>query len=542
MGKLFSLLKASMTDGMQIFRISKNSAKGKKSNQTGLLIAIAALIGFSIWVYADKLLDSLTDVGAGFVVLTLFVIITSVLTLVEGIYKSGDLLFNCRDDDLMLSLPIKKSTVLFIRVFKLYVFELLYNSLFLIPAMIAYAIRTDVSWTFYLSSLAAILLLPIVPIVIGCIIGGVIVGVSSRFRLKNLVQIIVTMAFLLGIFIVFSNINSVIAGIAANATSINDVITRLYYPAGAYIGMVTNFSIINFLIFIAVHIAIFGVMLLVLSKIYYKINSRAKTIKIHTHKTAYKIKRRSVIHAIIAKEFNKFINTPVFVINAGFGLVLFVVACVLVNVNLDSITSFLQNYDVELDFNLAEIVKQFAPAILFCLIVMASVMSSITSSMISLEGRAFNILKSIPVKPTTIIISKVLAAVLVMLPFILIGDLIMFAKFDFNLLEIILILLASIVLPLLAELIGIALNLKYPKMNAENDAEVVKQSISTLIATFLGMGITALTIFIVAQTLSSGAPLDLVLGGGVVVSVLICTWLIIYVDKIGTKKFLQINV
>ncbi|MBQ3469573.1 hypothetical protein IJH16_01205 [Candidatus Saccharibacteria bacterium] len=542
MGKLFSLLKASMTDGMQIFRISKNSAKGKKSNQTGLLIAIAALIGFSIWVYADKLLDSLTDVGAGFVVLTLFVIITSVLTLVEGIYKSGDLLFNCRDDDLMLSLPIKKSTVLFIRVFKLYVFELLYNSLFLIPAMIAYAIRTDVSWTFYLSSLAAILLLPIVPIVIGCIIGGVIVGVSSRFRLKNLVQIIVTMAFLLGIFIVFSNINSVIAGIAANATSINDVITRLYYPAGAYIGMVTNFSIINFLIFIAVHIAIFGVMLLVLSKIYYKINSRAKTIKIHTHKTAYKIKRRSVIHAIIAKEFNKFINTPVFVINAGFGLVLFVVACVLVNVNLDSITSFLQNYDVELDFNLAEIVKQFAPAILFCLIVMASVMSSITSSMISLEGRAFNILKSIPVKPTTIIISKVLAAVLVMLPFILIGDLIMFAKFDFNLLEIILILLASIVLPLLAELIGIALNLKYPKMNAENDAEVVKQSISTLIATFLGMGITALTIFIVAQTLSSGAPLDLVLGGGVVVSILICTGLIIYVDKIGTKKFLQINV
>lgn len=542
MGKLFSLLKASMTDGMQIFRISKNSAKGKKPNQTGLLIAIAALIGFSIWVYADKLLDSLTDVGAGFVVLTLFVIVTSVLTLVEGIYKSGDLLFNCRDDDLMLSLPIKKSTVLFIRVFKLYVFELLYNSLFLIPAMIAYAIRTDVSWTFYLSSLAAILLLPIVPIVIGCIIGGVIVGVSSRFRLKNLVQIIVTMAFLLGIFIVFSNINSVIAGIAANATSINDVITRLYYPAGAYIGMVTNFSIINFLIFIAVHIAIFGVMLLVLSKIYYKINSRAKTIKIHTHKTAYKIKRRSVIHAIIAKEFNKFINTPVFVINAGFGLVLFVVACVLVNVNLDSITSFLQNYDVELDFNLAEIVKQFAPAILFCLIVMASVMSSITSSMISLEGRAFNILKSIPVKPTTIIIGKVLAAVLVMLPFILIGDLIMFAKFDFSLLEIILILLASIVLPLLAELIGIALNLKYPKMNAENDAEVVKQSISTLIATFLGMGITALTIFIVAQTLSSGAPLDLVLGGGVVVSILICTGLIIYVDKIGTKKFLQINV
>ena len=162
--------------------------------------------------------------------------------------------------------------------------------------------------------------------------------------------------------------------------------------------------------------------------------------------------------------------------------------------------------------------------------------------MISLEGRAFNILKSIPVKPTTIIISKVLAAVLVMLPFILIGDLIMFAKFDFSLLEIILILLASIVLPLLAELIGIALNLKYPKMNAENDAEVVKQSVSTLIATFLGMGITALAIFIVAQTLSSGAPLDLVLGGGVVVSILICTGLIIYVDKIGTKKFLQINV
>ena len=152
------------------------------------------------------IIEQLIPVHMEVFLLTLFVVLFSILTIVEGIYKAGNLLFNCKDDNLLLSLPIKKSTVLFIRILKFYLFELLYNSLFILPAMVVYVQYVNVTWTFYLVSFFTILLLPIVPIVISCIIGGIISYSSSKFKLKNIAQIAITMVFLLAVFLVSFNL------------------------------------------------------------------------------------------------------------------------------------------------------------------------------------------------------------------------------------------------------------------------------------------------------------------------------------------------
>ena len=134
-----------------------------------------------------------------------------------------------------------------------------------------------------------------------------------------------------------------------------------------------------------------------------------------------------------------------------------------------------------------------------------------------------------------------MTAVIIMLPFMLAGDLIMFLRFDFSILQMLLILLASFILPMVAEIFGIIFNLKYPKMNGESDAEVVKQSTSSFVATFFGMGVTAAAVYGLVQLLSSGASLDLVLAGGVGVFALVLLALIFYLKKAGTKKFLEIE-
>lgn len=540
MGKLVSLLKASMTEGMSLFVIGKRNKNGRKSSPA-LPIVLAVLIGFSVFGYAGIMLDSLTESGVGFVMLTLFVLITAILTLVEGIYKAGSLLFNCKDDDMMLSLPIKKSTVLFVRVFKLYVFEVAYNALFMFPAMLAYALQVGADWSFCLASAAALIFLPVIPVVLACIIGGMIAGVSAHFKMKNIVQIILTTVILLGVLAVVGNLEGLMAELAKHATSINDLLTKLYYPAGAYVSMVTDFNWLTFAIFLGVNIVLFGLMVLVLGKVYYKINSRVKIVKTGARKLEYEVKKRSVVSAIVHKELKKFIDTPVFVINAGFGLVLFLVGTIIISINFESLAGFLKGYGVESVDGLGDIAKNFAPALLFGLLVMASLMSSITSSVISLEGRAFNILKTLPVKPITIIMGKVLTAVLIMMPFILAGDIVMFVRFDFSLLQILMILLASFILPMVAEMIGVAINLKYPKMNAASDAEVVKQSTSPMVATFLGMGLTILSAYLIIMTISNGVSMDLVLASGTLIYAVIFVLLALYLKKAGTKKFYQIE-
>ena len=154
--KIISLIKATMTDNMNLFRI-RNKDKNKSSNKI-MVAFLVIFFFFYIWSFANTIMEQLIETHTEYVLLTLFVLITTILTLVEGIYKSGSLLFNCKDDDLLLSLPIKKSMALFIRVFKFYIFELLYNSLFLVPAIVVYAtkVQKDACRTKYAGALLVI--------------------------------------------------------------------------------------------------------------------------------------------------------------------------------------------------------------------------------------------------------------------------------------------------------------------------------------------------------------------------------------------------
>ena len=506
MRKLFLLLKVSMTEDMNLFKIST------KKNNAFTKIAVPIILSFVLmsvmYFYAELFISKLSPLNMEFVILTIFIILTSVMTLIEGIYKSGNLLFNCKDDNLLLSLPIKKRTVLFIRVFKFYAFELLYNSLFLIPAMFVYARYVNPSISFYALSVISLLVFPIIPILISCLIGTFTTFLASKFKGKNMVQTIISVLFLLGIMYLSYNSENLVANIAQNASGINDFITKLYYPAGAYIELVTNFNAPKLIEFILIHTVIFIIIIFLIGRVYFNINSKVKSVKNNKEKTEYKIKTSKPIIALIKKEFSRFINSTVFITNAGFGLVLFIIGCVLINIRLASILSMANQYELPISI---EDINKYLPIILYGFVCFTSFMTSITSSMISLEGKSFNILKSLPIKPITIVKAKVLAAVIIMIPCILIGDFIAIFKYNFDILSIITIMIASILLPLLSETIGIYVNLKYPRMDAKNDTEVVKQSMSSSVSVFLGIGLFGLTVFLLYKAIAVGLSNNLIL-------------------------------
>ena len=81
------------------------------------------------------------------------------------------------------------------------------------------------------------------------------------------------------------------------------------------------------------------------------------------------------------------------------------------------------------------------------------------------------------------------------LPFILLSNLLFIIKFTPNITYIITILLLSLIAPTLTAIIGLLINLKYPKLNFSSDTEVVKQSISSMISVFTGMSLAIISIF-----------------------------------------------
>lgn len=532
MKKIISLIKATMTEDMNLFKVS--TKKKSKTNKIIIPIAIMLLLMSVIFAYSEMIMKQLSTFHLEFALLTLSIILISFITLLEGIYKSGNLLFNCKDDNLLLSLPIKRSTVLFIRIFKFYIFELLYNSIFLLPSLIVYAKYTNPDITFYFVSFIGLLMFPIIPILLSSVIGLLITSLSSKFKVKNIIQTVITILLLLIVMYFSYNSKSTLTELAQNASSLNDIITKIYYPAGAYIDLVTNFKIIKLIEFIIINLGLFIITVLIIGKVYFNVNSNVKSTSKNKTTKDYKIKVKTPIKALIKKELNRFVNSPVFITNASFGLVLFILGCIYILFKFESAAQFLIKSNPSLTI---ENIKNYLPIIILAFICFTSFMTSITSSMISLEGKTINILKSLPLKPYTIIKAKVLSAILIMIPCILIGDIILFIKFNFDLLSIITIIIASIILPLISSTIGILVNLKYPRMDAKNDTEVVKQSMSSTVSVFIGLALIGITLFLLYTAYNMKLGVITIMISFVLLYTLICISLLLILKKTCEKSF-----
>lgn len=540
MKKLIRLLKAAMSQDMDMFKY-KTKASNSRTKQIIFPIILSLIVMFAVGVYAVMFALEFSKVNLTYIMLTLFIILTTILTLVEGIYKSQGILFDAKDNDLLFSLPIEKSKILFVRIFKLLSFQFLYNALFMIPAYVVYIYYEHPGISFYLISILMTFLLPIIPTVISSIIGYIVKAVSVKFKAKKIVQTVFTMIIFFGIFYISLNTQGILENIINNAESINAVIKKVYYPAGAYIDLIQNFNITTLLILIVINIVPLAIFIMIASKFYFGIISKSsekgKSKKIKSIES--KVKVKSKLSALVSKELKRYFSSTVYIFNTSFGLILLLIITIAMSVNINGvINTITEGEGMGIDINT---IISLMPKIFFCLVTYTACMTSITSSSISLEGKSFNITKSLPISVDTILLSKILMSCIITMPVILISDLIFFIAFQVEIIDILFILTISILMPILIAIIGLFTNLKYPKMNASSDTEVVKQSMSTTIAVFSGMILgLVFAVLMVAGAQTPNINLFVLIELIVLAIVILALWK--GLKKYGNKRFKEINV
>ena len=535
--KTISLLKAVLTEDMNMFKYTaKNS--DSKIKKILLPIILFIIVGLSIGYYALIIAEPLHQVNLTYIMLSMFIAMVSIITLFEGIYKSQGILFEAKDNDLLFSLPIPKTKILFVRIFKLILFQYLYNLMFLLPAFVVYIYFEHPSINFYLISLLMTILIPIIPTVVSSILGYLIKMISSKFKSKKIIQTILSSIIFMGIFFLSLNLNSFIENIASKATSINDMLTKIYYPVGAYISLIDKFDIIVLIKLLLINIIPFIIFILLGGKYYFKIisNSKESIVRKNKNKNERFIKN-SPIKALTKKELKRYFSSPVYMFNTIFGLLLILIITILLCIKGDSILDMLLNAEgtqtTEINISL--------PVIYYILVLFSCSMTSITSSSVSLEGKTINITKSLPISEKNILKSKIIYPYVIELPFILISELIFFIKFKINIIDIILILSMSLIMVTLSSIIGLIINLKYPKMNATNDTEVVKQSMSSMISVFIGMGIFIISVIGIIY-LYEIINIYLLLTIHILILLIVAIVLYIILMKQGITEYRNINV
>ena len=532
--KTLSLLKAALSQDMNMFKYktAKNSSK-----LTKLLfpVFLFIIVCFSIGVYTYMIAEKLHPFNLTYIMLTIIFMTVTLLTFMSGIYKSQGILFEAKDNDLLFSLPIPKSKISFVRVFKLLAFQYIYNLMFILPAIVTYIYFEHPSISFYLISFLMTFLIPIIPTIISSAIGYLIKLFSSKSQFKKIVQTLLSAAIFMVIFFASDNMNNFLQEIVVYANSINEAITKIYYPLGLYINLITDFNVLDLIKILLVNLIPFIIFIMLGAKYYFKIISNSKETSTTRHKKSLSYKNQSPIKSLTIKEIKRYFSSPTYMFNSSFGLLLVLVLTIGICLRGPSImNSLLQGYQLKTD-------TLSLPILFYGLIFFGTAMTSISSSSISLEGKTINITKSLPIKETTILNSKILMCLVIEMPFILLSELIFDIVNKPSLFYIIVSLILPLVIITLNANIGLLVNLKYPKLNASNDTEVVKQSMSSMISVFTGMMIGALSLMYFIHFSKYLSITNLIILNLVILTIIDITVYLILM-KIGPKKYRDLNV
>ena len=256
----------------------------------------------------------------------------------------------------------------------------------------------------------------------------------------------------------------------------------------------------------------------------------------------YKYDQKKIMKAIVIKDIKRYFSSTVYVFNTFFGLVLMIIATIGLCTNFEKTIEYILSGEIPgLDINW---LYSIAPKVFFLIVLVLSFMTSITSSSISIEGKTFNISKSLPIDTKKILLSKVIFSNLLIIPVVLICDVIFFINFKLGIIDYILIILVSLVAPTISSLLGLVINLKYPKMDATSDTEVVKQSISSMISVLSGMVIAIIIGALCLATLfgyikvSINNMLILCLVGLIIMMIV----LVLILNHYGVKRYREIEV
>ena len=410
---------------------------------------------------------------------SLMMAMTSVMILLTTIFKIKGTIFGFRDYDMVMSLPVSTGGIVASRIILLYLLNMVFVVIVILPMMIAYGILVNPSPIFYIMGFLTMFFIPMVPVVLASIIGTLITYLASRFRYRNFVTIVLSI-FAIFMFMGISSTRGGSTEELVNMTkALSDQVNSIYPLSSFYTKAVCDADFLALSIFLGISLLSFLLYSLMIGKVFKKINSSLMTGSYRVNYQMGELKQSSPLKALYKKELKRYFSSALYVLNTGFGIVLLIFL---------SIAAFFVDLNTLFGDPLATLqLKQFAPMIVsFCIVTCCTTMASI-----SLEGRNLWILKAMPVSEKTIFHSKMATNFTIIAPAFLAAVLISMTV-GYGFMQGLITLIVAILCAFFTAAIGLILNLRFPNLNWTNETMVIKQSAASILSIFAGMVVVAI--------------------------------------------------
>lgn len=464
--------------------------KDKKKKQNFLLLSIAYLfVALVAMGYVGGLAYGYHYLGIGDIVPMYLYTILSLLMLVLSFFKAGSVLFSMKSYDVMVSLPVSRSAILVSRFVTMYVTNLLFSLIVLVPGLAVHIRFARPGISFYLISLLVVLFAPLLPLTLSSILGAGLKAISSRMKRRNLVEILLTMVLIIVPIVWGTSMGEAAENMALE--ELKEMVTVLtgmlgsIFPPALWYHRALQGSFLHLVLLLGVPALIFALFMWLLSLRFTDICAGLNATYAKQNYKVTDLKSGSVLCALLKKESKLYFSSSLYVTNTIVGYILAVIlAGAIAFADPEALIETLVNSGEMPDMTLlVPLLHQLLPFV----VAMPLCMMTASACTISIEGKHFWQLQVLPLKNKEVYHAKLLWNLTVAAPFYVIAVILTIIGAKPGIPDILHYLLLPLVLLVFTIVFGLAANLWFPNFHWDNEAQVIKQGASVLISMLGGM-------------------------------------------------------
>ena len=489
-----------------------------------LLLMLYCFAAFGMLFYTS--FSALAGVYAKLSLGWLYFVMYAVAAFALMVFTAKAQLFEAKDNELLLSLPVRPRDILASRMASLLLWNLLFGLLVAIPALLAW---TQAARLPALGFVSFILLLPALAcfsLAVTSLLAWALSLLGSRVRNKSLATIIGSVVFLGLYFAVIFRMNSYITQLAQNGAQIAAALSGakvLVWLGRAMAGESAPALVWSLL----ATLAPFGLVSWLLSRSF----TRIVTTKRGLPKVRYEekaLRTASADTALVRRELRRLGASPTYLLNSGLGVLFLLAAAVALVIKRDVILDVLAQ--------MPELASSL-PVFLALAIGGMLGMTLFTPSSVSLEGKNLWILQSMPVSGAQVLRAKLRMADLLTLPAAVIASVCCACVTELSPL----ILLDSVLFARFANVLGLREGIVHAKLDWSNEAQAVKQSWAVMLTMLVCWGVLlaagAAWLMWLAELVS---PEAFLLGFGAVL-LFLDTLLLRWLQTAGAERFSRLG-
>ncbi len=519
-----ALLKKQLLELNQYYFYDRKNNKKRTSVGTVLMFVLFGFIFislcFAFYGLAEGFSIFLTVKETEWIFFSVMSLLAVILGAVGSVFNTYSGLYRAKDNDLLLSMPIKPGYILLVRILGVYLMSLLYTSLVFIPAMIKYWIAVKVTVLQVIFPIINLFLITLFVTVIACAFGFVVAIIANKIKNKSFITVISTLLFISLYYYVYFSLGEVVERISEHVEETANIIKTWLYPI-YHLGLSSSGNVISFIVFLLFSSVLFTICYFVLSKTFIKTVTTSIDTKVKVNNKE-KIKFTSSDRTLLNRELKHFLSSPIYMLNVGLGSIITILASIVLIIKAKTLYELYLQLVVELPM-----VKELAPIVVATVICMISAMNGYTAPSISIEGKNLWILKSLPVDTYKILLAKEKVHFgLSAIPAVIITTVIAIIL-KLSVLNAVFIILYSLLFICFLADFGLFFGIKKPILNWTNETVPVKQSIAVMFDIFGGWLISilvAVLYYFIYEFINSTVYLVMITGIVGIVFYLLHSW------------------